>query len=676
MSSVHLLFGIHCHQPVDNFNEVVVNAINRAYKPFMKEVLNYPFFKFSVHFSGWLLEFIKEHDGELFSIMKELAKQDRIEFFTGGFYEPILCAIPSNDRVSQIKKLNTFIKKNFNQTPKGLWLTERVWDDSLIKDLVKCDIEYVIVDDYHFTSIGYKKENLKGYFITEDGGEQVKIFPIDKHLRYILPFYKPTSVIEYLNSLNRGFNEAAVIYDDGEKFGIWPKTYEWVYEKEWLKEFLEKLSESENIKVSLYKDFVNSQKSLGLCYLPTTSYYEMGEWSLKSDSAILLEKISSKLSHDGFSDDEKIFVKGSIWKNFLTKYYESNKIHKRTIELSYAQSSVKSKDYKDEMFKSQTNDVLWHGVFGGLYLPNLRDNAYRFIINCENIRYQKEQKSFEIKDFNYDGFDDVKVVTSDLITYFDSKCGAQMVELSLRDRCFNLQNTLTRYYESYHEKILNPKVDVIHSEGIDTIHNIKVENLDELKEHLIFDWYIKNSFIDHFSDKFFNIDSFEKNRFREFGDFANQPFLLDKTSTIDNIKFIRDGGIYGDGYNKATLIKQYSLLKNSILATLNFECEDNILLNYICEFNFHFANLKDISINSKPFETSFHEKSNIIKIKDKYTDKTITIECNKDVEVFVFAVNSVSQSEKGFDLTNQSLSVGFKYEFEKQFELFFKLSVK
>jgi hypothetical protein len=31
-------------------------------------------------------------------------------------------------------------------------------------------------------------------------------------------------------------------------------------------------------------------------------------------------------------------------------------------------------DFDDEpLYKLQTNDPLWHGVFGGLYLPNLRD---------------------------------------------------------------------------------------------------------------------------------------------------------------------------------------------------------------------------------------------------------------------------------------------------------------
>lgn len=72
---------------------------------------------------------------------------------------------------------------------------------------------------------------------------------------------------------------------------------------------------------------------------------------------------------------EKLFV----------KYPESNRIHKRVLELSTKAKHLKKKNEKflDNLLKAQCNDALWHGIFGGLYLPNLRDNAYRYIIKAE-----------------------------------------------------------------------------------------------------------------------------------------------------------------------------------------------------------------------------------------------------------------------------------------------------
>ncbi len=40
-----------------------------------------------------------------------------------------------------------------------------------------------------------------------------------------------------------------------------------------------------------------------------------------------------------------------------------------------------------------------------------------------------------------------------LIVIIDPKTGGQIVEFDLRKSLFNLQNTLTRYHENYHDKI-------------------------------------------------------------------------------------------------------------------------------------------------------------------------------------------------------------------------------
>ncbi|NPA54495.1 MAG: DUF1925 domain-containing protein, partial [Aquificae bacterium] len=376
-----LLFGIHCHQPVENFYEVVDEAVEKSYKPFFK-IVSETDFKFSVHFSGWLLEYIRFYHKDLFSLMKKCADKGQIEFFSGGFYEPVLASIPSDDRKLQIKKLNMYIKDHFGQTPTGLWLTERVWDDTIIKDITDVGIQYVMVDDYHFISVGFKKEQLYGYFLTENEGVKLGVFPIDKTLRYITPFKPVEKVIDYLISLPE--NKAGIIFDDGEKFGIWPKTYWWVYEKNWLKDFIWAIENSKEIESSLYKDFFQSQKPEGLAYLPTTSYYEMGEWALPADGFLEIEFLKEKLIKEGLEKYVEKYVKGSIWKNFFVKYPESNRIHKRFLELSIENKDLKNnKDFIESLLASQCNDVLWHGVFGGLYLPNLRNNTYRFLIKAE-----------------------------------------------------------------------------------------------------------------------------------------------------------------------------------------------------------------------------------------------------------------------------------------------------
>ena len=383
MKKTALLLGLHCHQPVDNFHEVLEEAIAKSYLPFFEIAAEYPEFAFSVHYSGWLLEYIRDHAPKLFTLMQKLAERGQVEFLTGGFYEPILASIPSRDRRAQIDKLSNFIEEYFGQRPKGLWLTERVWDGAITKDLIKCGIEYVVVDDYHFISSGFDQEKLNGYFLTEEEGQVLKLFPINKNLRYQIPFAPEKESCSYLESIAAEEISAGVIFDDGEKFGIWPQTYEWVYEKGWLKRFIEAVLESKVIETMTYEAYLQTARPISLAYLPTTSYFEMGEWSLRPHDALELEKVKHALADEFPAETIEKFVKGSIWKNFLVKYYESNQIHKRMIALS-SNAKRKNPDFMENLYKAQTNDVLWHGVFGGIYLPNLRDNAWRFIIGCEN----------------------------------------------------------------------------------------------------------------------------------------------------------------------------------------------------------------------------------------------------------------------------------------------------
>jgi alpha-amylase/alpha-mannosidase (GH57 family) len=671
MGTTHFLFGIHCHQPVDNFHHVVHDAVLKSYRPFFEVLERYDAFRFSIHFSGWLLEFIRTNDPGLFTLMQKMAARGQIEFFGGGYYEPILSVIPSKDRIDQVKKLNAYIKKYFKQTPRGLWLTERVWDSSLVGDMKKCGIEYMLVDDYHFVSTGFAEQELYGYYLTENDGEQMALFPINKTLRYLIPFKGAKGVSDHLGGLSPKEDRAAVLFDDGEKFGVWPKTYEWVYESGWLVQFLDCIGDNAAVKATTYAEFFDTQKPLGLAYLPPYSYYEMGEWSLGAHDAIRLEKIKAALTE--YSEDElNKFVKGSIWKNFLVKYYESNHIHKRMLELSAARGEVKDKNYDEWLFKAQTNDVLWHGVFGGLYLPNLRDNAYRFIIEAENIRYKQKDGFLEVNDFNMDGYPDAKYVGRRYIALFDSRFGAQMNEWALRKSGFNLQNTLRRYEESYHDKILNPRQSAAsaHSDGIDTIHNLSAENIEGYKEMLVFDWYAKNSFVDHVTDDSFTAQGLLRCDFAEYGDFANQPFEI-IAQKEDSITFERRGGIYVDGIkHAATLAKQYRFKENEIGFEITLETQDESARNYLLEMNFHFAQLEHVTCNKALLKSSTSTiPGDSLVLEDPYTAQTITLCVGGAREIVLARIDSVSQSEVGFDLTNQGISIAFVVPYKKKMNL-------
>ena len=150
MKKVNLLFGIHNHQPVGNFDFVFEDAYNKSYLPFLEVLDQFPDMKIGLHFSGILLDWVGEHHPELITLVSKMVRRGQIEMMTGGHYEPILSIIPENDRIGQINKLSAEVKKLFDYDPVGMWLAERVWEPTLPSSLEKAGGRYTIADDTHF----------------------------------------------------------------------------------------------------------------------------------------------------------------------------------------------------------------------------------------------------------------------------------------------------------------------------------------------------------------------------------------------------------------------------------------------------------------------------------------------------------------------------------------------
>ncbi|HBA55016.1 MAG TPA: 4-alpha-glucanotransferase, partial [Syntrophorhabdus aromaticivorans] len=99
--------------------------------------------------------------------------------------------------------------------------------------------------------------------------------------RYAIPF-KPLEAIDgYLRGIEQKQGDLAVFGDDGEKFGLWPGTYQSVYEEGWLKAFFSYLTTNKDwLKTVTFSEYLSSKPAKGLVYLDCQSYKEMGEWSL------------------------------------------------------------------------------------------------------------------------------------------------------------------------------------------------------------------------------------------------------------------------------------------------------------------------------------------------------------------------------------------------------------
>ncbi len=606
MPKVQFIFAIHNHQPVGNFESVAEEAYQKSYLPFVKTLERHRQIKITLHYTGILYHFFERRHPEFIDMLKDLVEESRVEILSGGFYEPVLAVLPDNDKIGQIRALSDYLRKKIGYDAHGMWLAERVWEPHLPKSIAEAGINHVVVDDFHFKMAGLRDEDLDGYYLTEEQDRIVRIFPGSERLRYLIPFRVPEETISFLSTLrSTERNRLAVMADDGEKFGVWPETYRSVYEEGWLERFFSLLEQNSDwLETTTFAEYLDKEPARGRIYLPTSSYMEMGEWTLPTRAMKEYEDALEKVKNLPDFAGLRPFIKGGIWRNFLAKYSESNHMHKRMMMTSRkvhaaldALGGAKKADAArmlDHLYQAQCNDAYWHGVFGGLYLPHLRSGVYEQLIQAEfqadgMLKAQaargkvKKGKGappawldIERGDFDQDGNDEIMLNSELLNIFLDPADGGRMTELDWKPRMFNLTNTLTRRREGYHDKIIRAagdKAGAAQTGGVKTIHERVAMKEEGLQYHLLYDWYTRGSLIDHFLGSGVDLAAFIRCEYYEAGDFVLGAYGVREKKQGSSAAVIleREGNVAG---LRVRLGKEISLRRGAPDFSVRYEIEN------------------------------------------------------------------------------------------------------
>ncbi|MEM4532136.1 MAG: alpha-amylase/4-alpha-glucanotransferase domain-containing protein [Desulfurococcaceae archaeon] len=428
---MNFIFLLHFHQPFGQLKWIMERIFENSYLLLLDIFKKYSDLKFTVHISGpLLLYFIKNHSDFLEELFK-LSDIGSIEFVAGSIGEAVLPIIPVEDRIRQIKRYLVLFEEISGFKPRGLWLPERIWEPHLPSLLYETGIEYVFVDDSTLLKTGFDKSMSYYVWNVEDNDRVVKVFFIDAGIRYLLPWEHPDRVIDYLKSVRTNDESRVVVWgSDAEKFGEWmePERSKW-----WLEEFLNKMRFVRNeVLLTTPLEYLREHGVKGLIYLDTGSYDKMLEWSR------------------GF------------FRNFLVKYAESNNMHKKMLYVrnKAIKANILRNNIELEYLLTQCNDAYWHGLFGGIYLPHLRQAIYEKLISIEKIAEDEmnyfSDKSILIKtfDFDYDGVDELIVESKNINLYIDLTDGGTLFEYDIKKPGLehNLQDTMTRYPEPYLDK--------------------------------------------------------------------------------------------------------------------------------------------------------------------------------------------------------------------------------
>jgi hypothetical protein len=369
------------------------------------------------------------------------------------------------------------IGRRFGVKATGLWLTERVWEPDLAADLADAGVRYVLVDDRHFVVSGFERETLHAPFWTESGGKRVAVFPIDERLRYLIPFKPPASIAEYLRELRAAGRPLAVFVDDGEKFGGWPGTKDWVYTRGWLDQFLDAMAalvQGGEVQLTTPGTALTSVPSAGLVYLPTASYREMEAWSLPPAAAARLATLERDLGEARMAGPDGALIRGGHWRNFLVKYPESNRMHKKMLALSaLCRDKGDPPAARRAIGRAQCNDAYWHGVFGGLYLPHLRAAIWRNLAEAERELRKGESLAAEQLDFDGDGSQEVWIHSANFSAVVSPRRGGSVEEYTVFASGVNYGDVLTRRREVYHAIPADDGQAAHAADGTPSIHDIE-----------------------------------------------------------------------------------------------------------------------------------------------------------------------------------------------------------
>jgi 4-alpha-glucanotransferase len=460
---VTLLLAIHHHQPVGNLDEVFAAAFARCYAPVLAILGRHPAVRVALHHSGPLVDWLEVHEPAYLRDVETLAARGQIEIVGGGYYEPILAALPARDARGQLGLMGDYWQARTGRRPEGFWLTERIWDPALPATLASTGLRYTFVDDSQFRAAGLTASPLSGYYVTERAGAPLALFPIDQRLRYLIPFAAtPDEVVAYLAA--QPADTTLTYGDDGEKFGVWPHTHEWVIEKGWLDRFFGLLEDgAERVRTSTPAEYLAAHRPSGRVYLPSGSYEEMMEWSLPVDVSASFRALRDEIERRGERERYAPYVRGGVWENFLVKYPESNQLHKRMLLVSErlaaaaraGLSAAELAPARRALFEGQCNCAYWHGLFGGLYVNYLRHAVYGALIRSDRLLDRLTGAAVDLRALDYDCDGDAELVatTPELVAIVTPARGGALVELDWKPAAFNVLDTLSRKREAYSERL-------------------------------------------------------------------------------------------------------------------------------------------------------------------------------------------------------------------------------
>ena len=656
----NLILGFHGHIPpesakVSHENNLLEGNCNFVIQ--LIEVLsNLKNLKTFFHFSSNSISYLDKKYSDFSGKIRNLLDQNQLELLSGGMYEPIFPFIPKEDRQAQISLMNRLINHTYGYIPHGAWITEHSWEPTIALDLAKSRIQYTCLPKEYFQSAGLDEKELSGYFITEDEGRKIAVFPISLSLNTLMEQYSEEEAVNIITSTQ---SKDVLSSEESVIISVYEITDSEPSKILWIKNFLEILdSQAESIETKLLNTYYQKNKPKGRIYLPGK------------------QEIQTQIKQQ---------AKKGKWKHSLLKYPEANLLHKKMLRVSKKVNSAKEGKSRFKVIKEminqaydlllmgQSNDSYWDTFLGGIYSPQKRHNTYSNLIKAESLidtASRQNSKWIQVSEIDYDcdGHDEIIIETETQNIYISPALGGSILEYDFRPKNINITNTISRKEEEYHS---NGK--------------------------LTYDKYTKLNIIDHFLENNLDLDKVVSNQLNHLTEKTLNPYNIEKIKAKEETCKIalelKTSLTKLNNNPEIELKKQISTKSGDSSLTVDYlltnKSTDKIDFTFAVEFNFNIAQgydekscfyLDNNKENKTPDPSLSSSESlkeiNQISLYSNPYKLNLSLAWNKHCTLFRYPIETISYNHRKLEKIYQGSTIFLTWTLSLEPNIPWELSIK
>jgi alpha-amylase len=338
---------------------------------------------------------------------------------------------------------------------------------------------------------------------------------------------------------------------------------------------------------------------------------------------------------------------------------------------------------RDQLLRAQCNDAYWHGVFGGLYAPHLRTELWRNLIRAEAAADRLipggQIGRVEMLDYDTDGKNELLFTGPEYQALLKPSDGGTLAALDFRPCSATLINSMQRRPEAYHARLREASLNT--TGAVISIHEQTRVKEPELERFLQYDRWARHAFrILVFSPKRTQAD-YELLQLMEDTSFAGGEFSV-RSSGPHQAELFRQtvigGGRQGEEPTAVDVTKRFSFgpapngceISCEVGLQLKQPLDRAVIVGIETVVNLLAPTQSDRFIEtadgpqSLRFSGELHGP--ILHLQDGWQNVRITLHAPGAENFWVSPIETVSESEEGFERVYQGSQILARWRLSTQ----------